>query len=105
MTDEDASLRRLFSQAAEAPEDDAFLAQVEQQIRRARRARRWTAAAITLALAVCLAAATPALLGVGLQITRGVELASREVTSVVLSPFGMLLGMVLGLTYLVARRR
>ena len=104
MTDDDAQLRRRLARAAEAPEDDAFLASVEERIKRARRVRRLVPVVVTLVLATCAAVATPMLIDAGVQIMRGIELASQGAAWLLLSPVGALLALVAGVVVLAARR-
>ena len=104
MTDEDARLRRLLAGAAEAPEDDAFLAGVQARIKRVRRVRRGVVAVVALALATGAAVATPMLIDAAAPITRGIELASQGAAALLLSPIGALLALVVGVAFLAARR-
>lgn len=104
MTDEDAQLRRLLASAAEAPEDDAFLAQVEQRIKRVRRTRRIIVAGVTLVLAVGLGLVT-VVLDVGQQLASGIAFASQGATALLLSPVGILLAIIASIALAAARRR
>ncbi len=105
MTDEDTQLRRLLARAAQSPEDDAFVAGVEQRIKRARRMKRLVVAGGVLAVVASTALMAPTLLELSMVIAQGAEVATHGATSVLLSPLGMLLALVAGLAYSAARRR
>jgi hypothetical protein len=105
MTDEDARLRRLLASVAQAPEDDAFVARVEERMKRARRKRRRIVIGLVLATGISLVVLAPFVVEFGVLIARGTVMASRGATSVLLSPAGAMLGLVVGLAYLVTRRR
>jgi hypothetical protein len=104
MTDEDAEIKRLFASLAPGPEDDAFAARVERRIRRVQRLRKVAAGGVVLALAASFAVFTPGLLSLGGVIGWAAERASHGATSVLLSPVGALLSIIIGFAYVTARR-
>jgi hypothetical protein len=105
MTDEDARLRRLLASAAKAPEDDAFLAQVQQRIQRARRTRRIVGASVAVVLAAALVLMTPLLLDIAQHLAGAIALGSHGAAAIMLSPIGALLALIAGIALAAARRR
>lgn len=95
----------LLARAAQSPEDDAFVAAVEQRIKRARLMKRLVVTGVVLAVVASTALMAPTLLELSMLLAQGAAVATHGATSVLLSPLGALLALLAGVAYAAARRR